>query len=391
MAHVYFHIDLNAFFANAEILLDPSLQGKPMIVSGQTRRSVVSTASYEARAYGIHSAMPVSEAEHLCKDLVVREPHFTWYRELSEKFMKIISSYTDEIEQASIDECYADVTIPIQRFARPLDLAWQIQQRVKKELGLPCSIGVGPNMFLAKMASDMKKPMGITVLRIREVPQKLWPLPISDMRGVGVRTLPAMEELGIHTIGDLANYKDLEALREIFGKNTEAMIARANGHDDRVIVKESESKSMGVSETFLEDITDYEEIRGMFRYLSRKLSERLIKEKKAGHSISVRIRYYDFSNADRSKKSDALLWKADDIFVEALSLFEKNWEQEPVRLIGISISDFADHTETSRQLNLFDPKLMQEAETDSILKDLNRELGTTAFIRAAEAVPREKQ
>ena len=205
MAHVYFHIDLNAFFVSAECILDPSLKGKPVAVCGQTRRSVVATASYEARKYGVHSAMPVSEARHLCPGLIMVEPHFQWYRSLSEEFMNIVYSITPEVEQASIDECYADMTVPIQAYEKPLDLAWNLQRRILRELQLPCSIGIGPNMFLAKMGSDMKKPMGITVMRIREVPAKLWPLPIRDMRGIGERTLPYMEDLGIKTIGDLAN------------------------------------------------------------------------------------------------------------------------------------------------------------------------------------------
>ena len=183
MARVYFHIDMNAFFVNAEILLDPSLKGKPVAVSGTTRRSVVSTASYEARAFGVHSAQPIQEAIKLCPDLVIVSGHYQYYRELSEQFMNIVKRYTSEIEQASIDECYADVTDTIMKLQRPLDLAVRIQKEILTELGLPCSIGVGPNMFLAKMASDMKKPMGITVLRIRDVKDKMWPLPIWDMRG----------------------------------------------------------------------------------------------------------------------------------------------------------------------------------------------------------------
>jgi len=231
MSRVYFHIDLNAFFANAELLLDPSLKGKPLVVSGSTRRSVVSTASYEARAYGIHSAMPVAEAVKLCPDLIIQEGIIIFTVSFTEQFLSIVRSYTEEIEQASIDECYADVTDVIMTYPRPLDLAWNMQQRILKEVGIPCSIGVAPNMLLAKMASDMKKPMGITVLRIRDVPEKMWPLPIGEMRGVGNKTVPLMEELGIHTIGDLAHYQDLNELKPIFGKNTEEIIRKANGMD----------------------------------------------------------------------------------------------------------------------------------------------------------------
>ena len=392
MSRIYFHIDLNAFFASAEELLDPSLKGKPVAISGNTRRSVVSTASYEARKYGVHSAMPISEAMHRCRDLIVIPGHYSWYRELSQQFISIVSSYTDQIEQASIDECYADMTEPIMKFAKPLDLAWQLQRRILNETGIPCSIGVGPNMFLAKMASDMKKPMGITVLRIRDVPDKMWPLPISDMRGVGARTLPLMEELNIRTIGDLANYRDINALRPVFGKNTDEMLARANGHDSRVIETESDRKSMGVSETLLEDITDYDEIRGLIRILSRRLSERLRKSDKAGFRISLRICYYNFRNADRSRRSEQPLWRADDIFVQAMALFDDNWEEgEAIRLLGISVSEFTNDSFYISQMNLFDEKEYAKQEVKEIMADLNRQLGTKAFVRASTLLKEEEK
>lgn len=384
MSRIYFHIDLNAFFANAEILLDPSLKGKPLIVAGATRRSVVSTASYEARAFGIHSAMPVSEAQKLCRDLIIVSGHYAYYEELSSQFMNIVSEYTDQIEVASIDECYADVTDKIIHYAKPLDLAWEIQKRILTEVGLPCSIGVGPNMFLAKMASDMKKPMGITVLRIRDVPEKMWPLPIGDMRGVGAKTLPFMEELNIKTIGDLANYKNLNELRDVFGRNTEEIIARANGHDDRVIEMETESKSMGVSETMLEDVTDYEELRGMLRMLARKLSSRLKEEHKLGSRITLRICYYDFRNADRSLHKEQPIYKPDDLFLAAITLFDANWDEgEAVRLLGLSVSEFMSE-DAAKQMNLFSPETEDEKEEiREVLSDLNRLLGTKAFVRAS--------
>ena len=384
MAHVYFHIDLNAFYANAEVLLDPSLKGQPIAVSGQTRRSVVSTASYEARKFGVHSAQPVAEALKLCPQLQIVSPHFNWYRELSEDFISIIRSYTELIEQASIDECYADMTEAIQKFQYPLDLAVTIQKRIYNDLGLSCSIGVGPNMFLAKMASDMKKPMGITVLRIREIESKLWPLPIGDMRGVGNKTVPVLEEMGIHTIRDLALIKDPSILRPVFGKNTESIIRRANGHDDRTIVTEYDAKSMGVSETLLEDITDYDEIRGLFRTLSRKLSKRLINSKKAGYSLSIRIRYFDFTSSDRSIRLDHPIFKADDLFVQAMTLFDSNWDDEPVRLLGISVSDFSSDAAMISQLDLFNPVDEAKLETSQVLKELNKEITGAKLVRASE-------
>ena len=388
MSRVYFHIDLNAFFASCEELLDPSLRGKPLVVGGKSRRSVISTANYEARKYGIHSAMPMQQAEKLCKDLVIVNGHYAFYSDMSHQFMQIIHSYTDLVEKASIDECYADMTDVICRYPKPLDVAFEIQRRVLEETGLRCSIGIGPNMFLAKMASDMKKPMGITVLRIRDVPEKMWPLPIKEMQGIGKRTVPLMEDLNIHTVKDLATYQDLNALKPVLGKNIESMIKRANGYDDRTLMTDYDSKSMGISETLLEDVTDYDELRGLIRTLCRRLSKRLKEAHKAGYHVSMRICYYDFRNANKSKKLSAPIWTSDDLFVQAMILFDSSYEEEEaVRLIGVSVSDFAGEDFLAKQVSLFDAP--EEESTSEILHDLNHQLGTQAFVRASSLLEKD--
>lgn len=388
MSRVYFHIDLNAFFASCEELLDPSLKGKPLVVGGKSRRSVISTANYEARKYGIHSAMPMQQAEKLCKDLVIVNGHYAFYSDMSHQFMQIIHSYTDLVEKASIDECYADMTDVICRYPKPLDVAFEIQRRVLEETGLRCSIGIGPNMFLAKMASDMKKPMGITVLRIRDVPEKMWPLPIKEMQGIGKRTVPLMEDLNIHTIKDLATYQDLNALKPVLGKNIKSMIKRANGYDDRTLMTDYDSKSMGISETLLEDVTDYDELRGLIRTLCRRLSKRLKEAHKAGYHVSMRICYYDFRNANKSKKLSAPIWTSDDLFVQAMILFDSSYEEEEaVRLIGVSVSDFASEEFLAKQVSLFDAP--EEESTSEILHDLNHQLGTQAFVRASSLLEKD--
>ena len=389
MSRVYFHIDLNAFFASCEELLDPSLKGKPLVVGGKSRRSVISTANYEARKYGIHSAMPMQQAEKLCKDLVIVNGHYAFYSDMSYQFMQIIHSYTDLVEKASIDECYADMTDVICRYPKPLDVAFEIQRRVLEETGLRCSIGIGPNMFLAKMASDMKKPMGITVLRIRDVPEKMWPLPIKEMQGIGKRTVPLMEDLNIHTIKDLATYQDLNALKPVLGKNIESMIKRANGYDDRTLMTDYDSKSMGISETLLEDVTDYDELRGLIRTLCRRLSKRLKEAHKAGYHVSLRICYYDFRNANKSKKLSTPIWTSDDLFVQAMILFDSSYEEEEaVRLIGVSVSDFAGEDFLAKQVSLFDAP--EEESTSEILHDLNHQLGIQAFVRASSLLENDK-
>ena len=240
-------------------------------------------------------------------------------------------------------------------------------------------------MFLAKMASDMKKPNGITVLRIRDVKEKMWPLPIKDMRGIGNKTVPYMQEIGIRTIGDLANYKDITKLREILGKNTDDYIDRANGIDHRELETEWDAKSMGISETLLEDINEYEELAGLIRTLARTLSKRLKNASKVGSSIHIRICYYDFRNITRAMKLSTPIWRADEIYNAAIALFEDNWEEgEAVRLLGITVGDFADEGYISSQLNLFDEEAAFKAETKDIINDLNGMLGLKkAFVRAS--------
>ena len=183
---IIFHIDLNAFFASAEISVHPELKGKPVVICRQSRRSIITTASYEARKFKIHSAMPLFQAKELCSDLIIVEPHFDLYKSLSQKFFDIIAQYSSYLEVASIDECYVDMTQYICKHkVDPFQLAKQIQNKVYEELSLQCSVGIAPNKFLAKMASDMKKPMGITIITNKNFKEKIWPLPIEDMLGVG--------------------------------------------------------------------------------------------------------------------------------------------------------------------------------------------------------------
>ena len=362
-----------------------------MAVAGHTRRSVVSTASYEARKYGVSSGMSIQEAVRLCPDLIIQEGHYHYYEELSSQFIAIVSLYSARVEQASIDECYVDMTETIRRYERPLDLAWELQQRIRRETGLQCSIGIGPNLFLAKMASDMKKPMGITVLRIRDVPSIMWPLPIKDMRGIGKKTLPYMEELNIHTIGDLANYPDLNRLKPVFGKNTEEILERARGIDHSEMLMEYEARSMGISETLLEDVTDYDEIKGVFRSLARTLSQRLKTATRAGTKVSIRICYYDLHNADRSRSLREPVFRSDDLFVQAMQLFDENWEEgDAVRLLGITVSDFVEDSFVLHQLSLFDEQQERRAETGEVIADLNHSLGAKAFVRASALMEKRK-
>ena len=389
MGKVLFHIDLNAFVASAELLREPSLKGKPIAISGLSKRSVVATASYEARQFGVHSAMPIREALSLCPQLIVVKGHHDFYEELSDQFIRYVKRYTSQVEKASIDECYADMSEAIRQFRRPLDLAWQLQQELSADLHLKCSIGVAPNKFLAKMASDMKKPMGITVLRKQEVPVKLWPLPIEEMRGIGKKTAPLMREKGILTIGDLAHITQPEILQPILGKNAAIFIRRARGEDDRELVCESDVKSMSQSTTLNYDFSSDEEVRVLFRRLADRLSRRLMEEDKQGTLASVSIRYDDFDTHVRSRKLPQPIFRADDLFEIAMELFDENYEDRPLRHLGISLSDLSGIHEQRQQMNLFDTPV-QEA-TGELIERLNRQLEQGGHLTTAGCLAQSRR
>ncbi len=356
MARVILHIDINSFFASVAVLKNPSLKGKPIVISGYSRRSVIATASYEARAFGIHAAMPVRMAQKKCSELIVVKGNYQDYKKYSKKFIEIIHRYTSIVEVASIDECYADVSKIIHNYKKPLDLTIQIQTAIANELGLGCSIGIAPNKFLAKMASDMKKPRGITVLRVQEVPTKLWGLPIESMQGIGKKKAPMLHQLQVNTIGDLANFSSVEKLRPILGKNVDSFIQRAQGIDDREVICERPIKTLSHSTTLTTDLVEYEEICQTIRQLILDLSLRLKKLKKIGNHLALTIKYHDFSSRNCSKKLKIYSNDCDLLYEYVLELLDDNLEDKPIRLLGVGVGNFKDIDEMAIQLNLFDMK-----------------------------------
>ena len=245
---------MNCFFASCEIAEDPSLNGKPLIIARDDvfRKSIILTATYEARKYGIYTTMLVKDAIKLCPNVVIREPDYQLYSYYSKKFFDYLRTITNKIEPMSIDEGYLDVT-DVCKNVSAIELAQRIQKTLLDEFRLPCSIGIAPNKFLAKMASDMKKPLGITILRKREVEQKLWPLPINNMMGVGKKTAPRLESIGIKTIGDVAKFKNIELLKKTVGPAmTEYLINKSYGIDDSKVIYDSfeDVSSVSNSSTF---------------------------------------------------------------------------------------------------------------------------------------------
>lgn len=383
-ARVLFHIDLNSFFASAEILKNSALEGQPVVVAGLNRRSVVCTASYEARKYGVSSAMPLMMAMEKCPNLVVVQGNYEWYEELSERFFNFVRTFSPFVEPASIDECYVDVTEPIKLYKRPLDLAWTMQKRIYEELGLPCSIGVAPNKFLAKMASDMRKPMGITILRKQEIARKLWPLPISEMQGVGKKSTPGLMEQGITTIGDLANPDNESKIMTMLGKHAYHTIQNARGNDTNQLSYNRSVQSISQGTTLDRDIFEYDEIKTVFRRLAKSLSNRAKQDDIKGSLISISIRYTDFSNAVRCQPIDSFTNDESIILEHALTLFDYHHNGGAVRHLGIGLGSLYSASKSILQMNMFsEEESSEEHSIAHVLDELNKHVTGSKLITAA--------
>lgn len=387
-ANVIFHIDMNSFYASVEMAYNSKLKGKPVAIAGnpRERRGIVVTSSYEARAYGVRTTMPVWEAKKLCPNLIVIPPNFPLYREMSARIFKKLAEFTSLIEPVSIDEGYMDVT---DHHMHPITLANEIQQTLLKDLDIPCSIGIGPNKFLAKTASDMKKPLGITILRKRELPQKLWPLPIEEMYGVGEKTAEKMKEIDIKTIGELAK-ADVYILSQLLGINGERLIQRANGMDPRPVDPDSihDFKSIGNSTTLRYDTVDEARIKQVLAQLTERVEERLIRRKLKGKTVQLMIRYHDRQTTTRSRKLPTYIQTKDEILPIILSLLSEHWTKHPVRLLGVTMQDLLDAKDVVEQLDIFTYKERnKQLDFKQTVKELKKKFGDETFVDLKKKTP----
>lgn len=379
---VIFHIDMNCFYASVEIAYDPKLKGKPLAIAGnpEERRGIIVTSSYEARAKGVKTTMPLWEAHKLCSNLIVMRPNFDRYRMASKEMFKILAVITPYVQPVSIDEGYMDIT-ECQDIGNPLEIAANLQNKIKKELDLPCSIGIAPNKFLAKMGSDMKKPMGITVLRKRDLPQKLWPLPVGEMYGIGQKTAAKLNGVAIKTIGDLAN-TDVYHLKQVLGINGERLKSRANGQDTRPVDPDAvhDFKSIGSSQTLPNDTTSEVEIRKLMHALADNVERRLKRKNAAGRGIQLMIRYHNLKTITRSKKLKVYIETKEDILQVASDLLHKHWNLEPIRLLGITVQDAEEKQHIAKQLNLFTyEKDAEKEKLYSVIEQLSEKYGKNTF------------
>ena len=368
---VILHVDMNSFYASVEMAYDPTLKGKPLAIAGnvEERRGIIVTCSYEARKFGVKTTMPLWEAKRLCPQLIIRTPNFERYRVASMGMFDILRQYTTLVEPVSIDEGYMDITESFE-FGSPIEIAESIQKRVFEQLDLPCSIGIAPNKFLAKMASDMKKPMGITILRKREIPKVLWPLNTNEMHGVGKKTAEKLTTIGIYTIGDLAKGNEIQ-LKSLLGINGLRIKERANGIDHRPVDPESieEFKSIGNSTTLPRDISNQQELFHVLESLAETVSVRLKRKNVLTSALAITIRYKDRRTITRSKKLSNPIHQKEDIAAFAKQLFQKSWNGDSVRLLGITGNDLVDHDHAYKQLDLFSYE--KDAKKEPLLKTLS--------------------
>ncbi|MNO37702.1 DNA polymerase IV [compost metagenome] len=369
---VVLHVDMNAFYCSVHEAEEPEkYRNQPTAVAGsvELRKGVIVTCSYTARKRGISTGMTVSQGLKKCPELIVISPNFHLYRKYSRAFMGIAYEYTPLLQAVSIDECYLDIT-GSKQFGTPIDIAKEIQTRIANELCLPCSIGIAPNKLLAKMASDMKKPNGITILRIRDVPELLWDRPCNELFGIGNKTAEKLKRLRIFTIGHLAK-ADERLLREKFGVAGLWMKQAANGQDDSPVSEDREkNKSIGHTTTLPRDISKLEDVQRVLLNLADQVTRRLRRQKLMAQTIQITIRTPDMVTITRSQSMGSVVDRAEDVYHEACSLYSRHWDQEqPIRLLGITLQNLVPKEDSALQLDLFDYE--QEPKRESLTKTMD--------------------
>lgn len=369
---VILHVDMNSFYASVEMAYDPSLKGKPIAIAGnpEERRGIIVTCSYEARRLGVKTTMPLWEAKKLCPNLIVKKPDFDRYRAASMGMFEVLGQFSTMVEPVSIDEGYVDITDSYE-LGSPLEIAQQIQRRLISQLDLPCSIGIAPNKFLAKMASDMKKPLGITILRKRDVRNILWPLDVVEMHGVGKKTAEKLKGIGVHTIEDLAKVNEIQ-VKSLLGINGTRLKERANGIDNRSVDPDAiyDFKSIGNSTTLPKDVRNQQELYHVLESLAEKVAVRLKRKNVLATNLSVTIRYKDRKTVTRSKKLLNPIASQEDILNMAKQIFSMHWSGEAVRLLGITGTDLVDVKEAVKQLDLFSYE--KDAKKEPLLKAVSQ-------------------
>ena len=378
MTHRIMHIDLDAFFVSVEQVLNPELRGKPVVVGGKPdRRGVVASASYEARAFGLHAGMPLVTARRLCPQAIFIEGSFTKYRDASERFMAILADFSPYMEPVSLDEAYLEVTGFESIHGSIQQMAAAIKQRIKDELGLPSSVGIAGGKVVAKIAAELSKPDGLLEVAAGDERSFLAPLPIAKLPGIGRKTERTFTGLGINTIGELSN-TPLNVLKSHFGASGELLHRYASGVDDSKVEPPGAAKSISRETTFGQDTRERSLLKGTLGYLSERVGAELRQKGRQAGCVTLKLRYADFSTITRRHT----LIKATDadqtIFDIGLKLLTRalSQERQPVRLIGIGVSNL---TEPGRQLDMLDTSAQRLERLNRAIDRIRHKHGFTAI------------
>ncbi len=377
------HVDMDAFYASVEQHDHPDLAGKPLIVGGDPkRRGVVSAASYEVRRYGVHSAMPMVQAVRLCPAAIILPVRMARYVEVSRKIRAIFERYTPLVEPLSLDEAFLDVTGSIGLFGSAEEIGRAIKKAIQDELGLTGSVGIAPNKFLAKLASDLDKPDGFVIVTNENKQAILDPLPIGRIWGIGKVTAKAFHSCGIQTIGQLRQWP-VERLQSIMGSHAFELRRLAEGLDDRPVEPHRQAKSISCEETFAEDITDKEILWAVLLGQVENVAQRLRAHHLKAKTVTVKLRYGDFTTITRSRTMTHATDLTRDLLHEAEAIFQAWWAHSaaPLRLLGFGASRFTDQ---GRQGELFvDPDQQKHEQLDKVVDQVRQRYGSNALRRGS--------
>lgn len=379
------HVDMDAFYASVETLDNPGLAGEPVIVGGLGTRGVVSTANYAARKFGVHSAMPMGKARRLCPKGHYLPPRMQRYREISKQVFGIFRNYTPLVEGLSLDEAFLDVTASARLFGSAQEIAVKLKEEIQETTGLTASVGVAHNKFLAKLASDLQKPDGLVVVPADRLAAFLDPMPIKRLWGVGSKTQPRLQALGILTFGQLLR-AGADMVRPVLGNRTEHFLLLAAGQDEREVVAESEDKSISHEVTFEQDLTDTAELLAELQSLAEAVAQRLRSRHLLAATVTVKIRDQEFQTVTRSRSMPAGSNSTMTFYQLARALFQA-WRQQhpktPVRLLGMGVTGlehrFADDAvaESGDQADL-----PAQQKLDRVLDTINQRYGKTKIVHA---------
>lgn len=382
MERVIFHVDLDAFYVEVERQADPSLRGKPVIIGGVGPRGVVATASYEARKFGVHSAMASAVARRLCPQAIFMSGNHELYRDVSKKFMNILRRFSPTVVSVSVDEAYLDMSGTERLYGQPIDTADMIRSAILNELGLPTSIGIGPSKLVAKVSTEHAKPDGVFQVRQQEAEAFFAPQPVRNLPGIGPKAGESLAKLNISTLGELAATPVGPLRRALGPNNADHVRRRAKGIDNAPLRERVKAKSISAETTFETDVSSRSELENVLRRLSERVGTRLRKSGQRARAASIKLRYGDFTTINRQRTFPAPGDGDQTIYDTAHALLVTAMRQrgDPIRLLGVAVTGLG---EQAAQLSLLDANPMVDSDTSKAIDAIRYRYGSKAISRGS--------